>query len=65
MITIKSAMYTDDEKEPLYNALQAAIDSFINNNCEPQTPCSQCRYRHVCYDLSSARDYAYQIMTEG
>ena len=65
MITIRNNCYKDGEKIPLYQALQAAVDEFINCYCDPKADCRNCPYRHVCYDLIEARDYAYKVATGG
>lgn len=63
MITVKSNVYSDNEKLALYHSLNDAVTSFINNYCDVKSNCQTCKYRHVCYDLIKARDYSYRIAT--
>jgi hypothetical protein len=63
MITIKTNVYTDAEKKALDFALQLAMNKFIGEYCA--SPCRECAYRRVCYDLDSARRYTNKIAREG
>lgn len=61
MITLRLNPYTDAEKKALDAALQSAMNKFIDIYCGP-TPCRECNYRHVCYDLDRARRYVNKIV---
>lgn len=60
MITIKANVYTEGEKKALDVALQAAMNKFVGKYCGKE-PCRECAYRHVCYDLDSARRFTNKI----
>lgn len=64
MITVKTNCYNANEKGPLAEALKAAVNKFINNYCTPQAECQTCEYRHLCYDLIKARNYAVKLAQE-
>lgn len=65
MISIKKNPYSDAELLALHSAMHEAVKAFINGYCKPEYKCQTCEYRHVCYDLIKARDYAYRIATGG
>lgn len=64
MITVKTNCYNTNEKGSLAVALNAAVKEFINNYCTPQAHCQTCEFRHLCYDLIKARDYAVKLAQE-
>lgn len=60
MITLRINSYSDAEKKALDYALQSALNKFIGKYCG-KSPCVECEYRHVCYDLDSARRHANKV----
>lgn len=64
MISIKKNSFNDNERLALHDSLNMAVAHFVNTYCKPTAKCQTCEYRHVCYDLIKARDYAYKIATE-
>lgn len=65
MLTIRNNPYNEGETLALHDALNAAVTHFINQYCDPKEKCQVCKYRHVCYDIIQARDYAYKVATGG
>lgn len=60
MITVKTGMYTEDEKKALFHVLQKANNDF-DRYCNPMRRCDACEYRHLCADLENARAYAHEL----
>lgn len=60
MITVLSNSYTDDEKKAIHKALVNARSEFLKEFCG-EAECSQCSYRHVCYDLDKVTDFTLKL----
>lgn len=59
MITIRSNPYSKEECLALSEALAVAEDYIIRRVCgDIHTHCKVCAYRHVCNDLTSAKEHA-------
>lgn len=63
MITLKLASYSPKEIAKLAELLKRAELSLCNNIYT--TACRQCEFRHVCYDLMSAREHAEKVAWSG
>lgn len=61
MITLRMNPYSDAEKRALDFAFQAAMNKFVGKYCGT-SPCRECEYRHVCYDLDSARRHTNKVL---
>lgn len=60
MISIKSGAYSKAEKRMLAEALEKAESLVMHYGCDggEHLNCKSCPYRHICNDLSSAREHA-------
>ena len=61
MITLRVKPYSDEELRKLAELLMRMSDSF---DCAPKTPCKECGYRHLCYDIYSAKEHALKLVEE-
>ena len=64
MITLRVNPYNDTEIAMLAIALTKA-ETVVKSVCKGQGDCRVCRLKHVCYDLSKAREHAEQLVTGG
>lgn len=64
MITVKTAPYSEKEIRALSYVMHSAKTTFTATFCKPETPCNECLYRHLCYDLSKASQYAEKKLDE-
>lgn len=64
MIRILGNSYSDEEKVALYDAFSHAFDRLMSTYCEGpmDKECEHCRYKHVCYDITKATEYADDMM---
>lgn len=57
MIRLLTNTYTEEDKKALHDTLCEARSRFLLRYCLPHTPCQECAYRHVCYDLDRVTDH--------
>lgn len=63
MITVKTAHYNDEEIEQLYK-LFGIMEKIVSTLCSHNTVCSECKYKHLCKDVTFAREYTESLRGE-
>lgn len=61
MITLRVNPYSKKELERLADLLKA-MELHMNFNYCKDNFCKTCEYRHLCYDLVSAREHAEKLV---
>ena len=61
MITLRVNPYSKKELERLADLLKAMEFHMTANYCKNGN-CKTCEYRHLCYDLTSAREHAEKLV---
>ena len=64
MITAKLSSYTHEEVDKMLEVAIKARRNLCNPDCESSyqttVKCANCKYSHVCYDMSSLIDYLFR-----
>lgn len=63
MITLKLNRFSEKEAEKLAELLCNMEQHMIINHCKGQQ-CPYCDYRHLCYDIKSAKGHAHRLAGE-
>ena len=63
MITLRVNPYNQKELERLADLLKASENLLTTHFCKSRN-CKICDYRHLCYDLTSARKHAEKLVNE-
>lgn len=63
MITLKTNPYNEKELKQLLRILVASEKLMQSHFCKGRN-CKACEFRHLCYDLSHARNYAEKLVQE-
>lgn len=63
MITLLVNPYSPEELKTLRDML-GVIETLMYRKCQAGTNCKQCEYRHICYDITSAKDHLIKLIEE-
>lgn len=65
MITLRTNPYSEKEKVMLASVFATMEAVLMKKVCEHLDYCCKgCEYRHLCYDITNAREHAEKLLTE-
>lgn len=63
MITLKTNPYNEKELFMLASLFEQ-LEEIMGSNCKKGETCKTCEYRHLCYDITSAKEHAIKKANE-